>query len=542
LKHQSPLPSWERELAQDGFGPDAQECFAGRCRTLDLGSTPLRFLVAVCTMDRPSGLRRLAESLIDSRERFGYRVDGLGLLVLDNSASPVNRAANHEIINAARERSVPSAIAPISTRSSLFAKLHRQGFCPPLGPPPAPIGVARMALTACLLDWHQRTDLMNLPHQDDGAGPVAVWMLDDDMSLDQLVVHKGRRFVTTATSLLHRLSVARTLHPEAQVLLGGNTGDPPIPAADCLRHQLCDLAANLERMADCAPNDPWSPPPNDRSVRDFYYDLTESGTVPADSVFWWEPTTVDAIARQAATELLEAAPRLVHGSQVTRPLTWSAPGLAVHPDSARGGNTIFFDQSALFCAPYPCWSQEDGTATRRADGLWALLAARAGVRVMSFAAPTLHGRWGNDGSSPLAGGAPPNAKSVAAHVAAQQAGTVCCRLVKRGLDEAPEVELHEAALELLCERTSRFERNLAALPEVLHRLRTAAQTLQHRSAWLMIPELTDKLAGLETVLGQLERAYSIHQQPLNLRHDVQGLVAFTHGLGSRANGMEGNWT
>ncbi len=42
--------------------------------------------------------------------------------------------------------------------------------------------------------------------------------------------------------------------------------------------------------------------------------------------------------------------------------------------------------------------------------------------------------------------------------------------------------------------------------------------------------------------AQLKNAYSTHQEPLNIRHEFQGLVAFTRGLGARAKGMEGNWT
>ena len=528
------LLRWEQEVASAGFDAEACALLAHRCRSLPQRDSHPRFLVAVVTTDRPAGLGGLVHSLALARERFGYRRDGVALLVLDNSALPGSRAANRAMTAEARRQGIPAEKVEIPSLHGWLERVREQDLIPPFEAAPAPIGTARMALTAALWGWAKRGRYPDLPHESDGRGPVAVWMVDDDMALEQLVVVQGRRFVTPATSLLHRLALLRQLHPGIDVLIGGNTGDPPIPAADCLQNQLHDVLANLADMRGMALDDRWRPLANDRSCADFYYDLTR-GRSPLEQTFRWESPSPRPTVSQAALELLRSAPGLLYGRQVTRPLLWTATGEAgAAPSLERGGNAVFFNLDALFQSAYPCCQVGPGVVTRRADNLWALTGRRQGMVLEAAPFPLLHGRWSSDGSSPMAGSARASGGAVQRQLAAQIAGVVVCRLVERGLDRASPESMRDAAQELLRARLAQTKQQLAAVAELIQEIRAIAASPH---SW-RDPALSAELQRFCATLEELERCYPLDERPLALPVDLDRLVRFTHGLGERASRMK----
>ena len=219
---------------------------------------------------------------------------------------------------------------------------------------------------------------------------AVVWIVDDDMRLDPLVIGEDGRLWRQPRALAPVLRELRRLHAggELDVAIGTCTGAPPLPFAATVRVQLVDLAASLRWLASL---DPRAALP-DRGMenaalrsgrRDYYYDLSRKETDRLETPFRVVPAFPGESAGEAFERLAGAAERILAGEQVFRPLATEAGidplesiGGGLRRDGLqRGGNTFVFDAEALRLAPNPS-PTIDGRPSRRSDMIWTLLQER----------------------------------------------------------------------------------------------------------------------------------------------------------------------
>ena len=220
---------------------------------------------------------------------------------------------------------------------------------------------------------------------------AVVWIVDDDMRLDPLVIGEDGRLRRQAHALAPVLRELRRLHAggELDIAIGTYTGAPPLPFAATVRVQLVDLAASLRWLAS---RDPRAALP-DRSMenaalrsgrRDYYYDLSRGETDRLETPFPVTPAFPGESAGEAFERLAGAAERILAGEQIFRPLAIEAgidplesigDGLRHDGRFQRGGNTFVFDVEALRLAPNPL-PAIDGRPSRRSDMIWTLLQER----------------------------------------------------------------------------------------------------------------------------------------------------------------------
>jgi arylamine N-acetyltransferase len=486
LETQRPIESWDSlaELLHRTIGLSqeliARALFGLRRRRPDLFGTagrvvrpPLQFILSLAVTERTEGVDALLHSALQAFAGEGRPLDSLGVLLLDNGRELEPRAGLEAVVE--RFRSQGLRVTRVEARREIerLAASRQGGLLPAEQlPPPLPIGASR-TLQVSLLHEHLRTGRLPLPHPGDGRGPVVVWMLDDDLTFQRLIETSEGFAVRPARALFARVESLWRRHPEASVLLGSFTGEPPIPGYATLHVQTRDLAGNLQAMAGLVPEAPWTPGPAPRELADYYYDHARGSTAHLQVVFPWVPPGRGPWSvRDAFRTLCEAALEIAHGQQVTRPLT-HVPSEALVPGFNRGGNALFLDLDALVLAPYPVWKDEDGIMTRRADTLWAHLFAQEPLSWLVRADLDLrHGRWRGDGSSPLTQSRPDLA-ALQRFVEGQERGVVLARLlehgapldatrareeisVRRALLERARRGVHEALSEarrgLLCER------------------------------------------------------------------------------------------
>ena len=237
---------------------------------------------------------------------------------------------------------------------------------------------------------------------------AVVWIVDDDMRLDPLVIGEDGRLRRQAHALAPVLQELRRLHAggKLDVAIGTYTGAPPLPFAATVRVQLVDLAASLRWLAS---RDPRAALP-DRSMenaalrsgrRDYYYDLSRGETDRLETPFPVTPAFPGESAGEAFERLAGAAERILAGEQVFRPLATEAGidplesiggGLRHDGRFQRGGNTFVFDVEALRLAPNPS-PAIDGRPSRRSDMIWTLLQERCfGRRVAAVPIALYHDR------------------------------------------------------------------------------------------------------------------------------------------------------
>ncbi|RYZ44115.1 MAG: hypothetical protein EOO71_00645 [Myxococcaceae bacterium] len=443
-----PVHGWEAmaELLHITFGlPEPliqQALHALRRRVPDLlegvrhSHPPLRVIVSLAVTDRAESADELLQSLIGN---LGTREEGsVGVLILDNGQGREREreAALEGIIERSRGKGLQ--VTRLKARDELerLAPSQQCGLLPFGLDVPLPIGASRTLQTS-LLHEHLRTGVLGLPHPGDGRGPVAVWMLDDDLSFRRLRGTSEGFLDEPVKDLLDRVETLWTHHPEVSVALGTCTGAPPIPGYATLRVQVHDLAGNLQELAEREPDTTWSPEPGPRHLPDYYYDHARGSADHLRTVFAWTPPgRAPWRVRDAFRTLCVAFTQVPHGQQITRPLLYQ-PVETLAPSRHRGGNTLFLDLDALVAAPYPVLRGEDGVMTRRADTLWAHLLAREPLlRLVQAELDLLHGRRDGDGNSPLATHQP-DLVALRNFVEGQERGVVLARLLERESPEKP---------------------------------------------------------------------------------------------------------
>ena len=219
---------------------------------------------------------------------------------------------------------------------------------------------------------------------------AVVWIVDDDMRLDPLVIGEDGRLRRQPRALAPVLRELRRLHAGGalDVALGTCTGAPPLPFAATVRVQLVDLAASLRWLASLDPRAVLPDRSRENAAlrsgrRDYYYDLSRKETDRLETPFPIVPAFPGECAGEAFERLAGAAERILAGEQVFRPLAAEAGidplesiGGGLRRDGLqRGGNTFVFDVEALRLAPNPS-PAIDGRPSRRSDMIWTLLQER----------------------------------------------------------------------------------------------------------------------------------------------------------------------
>ena len=211
---------------------------------------------------------------------------------------------------------------------------------------------------------------------------VVVWIVDDDMRLDPLVIEEDGRLQRCFQEFTPMLRELRRLRAcgIVDIAIGVCTGAPPVPFAATVRVQLVDLVASLWWLASQNPQEALP----DRGVEnaelrsgrhDYYYDLSRNETDRLETPFWITPAFPGEHVGETFERMAGAAERILAGEQVFRPLAIEAslnPLRSIGDGLQRGGNTFVLDVEALKLAPNPS-PVVDGRPSRRADMVWALM-------------------------------------------------------------------------------------------------------------------------------------------------------------------------
>ena len=318
-------------------------------------------------------------------------LSGHDVLILENGAGRTSDGALRELVESARADGPRVHLVDRARHLEDAAN----GLVPDGGAARGrrlPIAPARTVLQSYLYAFASRR-----------PGSV-VWIVDDDMRLDPLVMNKEGRLRRRSRRLAPVLRELRRLHAEGgvDIAIGAYTGAPPLPFAATVRVQLVDLAASLRWLAAL---DPRSALP-DRALEnamlrsdrhDYYYDLSRKETDRLETPFWIAPDYPGETVGGAFERMARSAERILAGEQVFRPLAVAEDIDPLSPLGGglqRGGNTFVLDLEALRLAPNPS-PAIDGRPSRRSDMMWALLQVRYfGRRVASLPIALFHDRAG----------------------------------------------------------------------------------------------------------------------------------------------------
>lgn len=343
-----------------------------------------------------------------------------------------------------------------------------------------------------------------------------VWIVDDDMRLDPLVVGKDGRLRRRSRRLA--LRELRRLHAMGgvDIAIGAYTGAPPLPFAAMVRVQLVDLVASLQWLAA---QDPRSALP-DRAKEnamlrsgghDYYYDLSRNETDRLGTPFWITPEFPGEAVGAAFTRMAHAAERILAGEQAFRPLAVDEgidPLSPVDGGLQRGGNTFVLDIEALRLAPNSS-PAINGRPRRRSDMTWALLQDRYfGRKVVSLPIALYHDRAGLQTGGLDVERIVDDIRGYAAFRALQDTPGVF-----RTADDLGLVVV-EGMLDRFVDRARKFlDERMAAFRLSFHRIRGLSQVL-HRlvkddRCWWREDEYRSTLDRLRAFCHHLENVYTM---------------------------------
>lgn len=467
----------------------------------------IRILVSVGLMDRPGALWTLGQALL--RDGLGSQTaqPGAGILAFDNSQDPACTADHAAAAAALSAAGLPTRVGSRSLVHSLHQRLLAAGLCADIQRQTrVDIATSRMIQVGLLADHFEqlsrRDESASLPHPDDANGPVVVWMLDDDLRFERLELTAAGLATKPLVDMRRTVDRLYREHPEVSVLIGGNTGCPPIPGFCFLHVQIRDLVAHIRSASQQDPDAPYRPGKNPRNLSDYYYDTSDSGDAHLDHVFDWEPESKPegVSVRDALLSHLRSVAGLQYGQPATRLLTYQ-PDLGIAPTTARGGNALFFDLDALFAAPYVAIRLAQDVVSRRGDTIWAHLASDIpGVSVYQAPFPLHHVRRPGDGSGPVLAGAA-GEYNLGRFILAQIGGLVLSRLVAARLRNE-SVDPYA----MLEQRVRRVRDAFAAATEQIEQF-DAAQYDRRTDLWWARTEeveVRNELARVVEVLHQLK--------------------------------------
>lgn len=289
-------------------------------------------ILAIVNTDRFDAMRRLLCSL-----RPVEHDEHLHLCVLDNGHAP---GVIEEMLSAHQRARV---IYPPTPR----LPLHR----------------ARAALATNVTGWCARF----MPE-------ASIWMIDDDMRFDALVMARGRLLIqNVAQARLEQVRAWRDVPGSFCGVVGGVTMDPPIRPDAVLETQLGDLVHNLQRFMRMSPIAPYTFMMPSGTGGDYYYDHARQSRDHLSARWDWimRGRQVD-VAHQCAL-MFRASCGMFRGQTPFRPLFELGAEVTecAHPTS--GGNVLFLDPSMLSMHPYPAIELNDDAYSRRVDMLGACL-------------------------------------------------------------------------------------------------------------------------------------------------------------------------
>lgn len=214
-----------------------------------------------------------------------------------------------------------------------------------------------------------------------------VWILDDDMRLDE------------------RVEMYLPVLPEfkkqgVDILLGTFEGASPNPATSGMRVQLVDLINNIQWLNSMNENDSLMDRSHEnwklrKDFPDYYYDLSRMHTSHLETVYWLTPNFQDETVHQSKKYLLNSLHTLFAGSSLLRPVIVELPAdpLQAAEDSVnRGGNTFILNPMALINSPNSMITVS-GKDARRSDMLWALINRYYyGMNIKRVNFPVIHNR------------------------------------------------------------------------------------------------------------------------------------------------------
>ena len=312
-----------------------------------------------------------------------------------------------------------------------------------------------------------------------------VWIVDDDMRLDPLVIDKEGRLHRRSRKLAPVLRELRRLHAAGAVdiAIGAYTGAPPLPFVATVRVQLVDLVASLQWLAVLDPRSALPDRAQENAMlrsgrHDYYYDLSRKETDRLETPFWIAPDHPGETVGEAFTRMAGSAERILAGEQVFRPLAVEEnidPLLPAGGGLQRGGNTFVLDVEALRLAPNPS-PAIDGRPARRSDMVWALLQERYfGRRVASLPIAMYHDRAGVPADGPDVERIVDDIRGYAAFRALQDTPGVFRATDDLGLEavEGMVDRFTDRARKSLDERVAAFRlsfHRVRGLSRVLHRL------------------------------------------------------------------------
>ena len=342
-----------------------------------------------------------------------------------------------------------------------------------------------------------------------------VWIVDDDMRLDPLVIEEDGRLRRRPQALAPLLGELRRLNAagEIDIAIGAYTGAPPLPFAATVRVQLVDLAASLRWLASLDPGEALPDRAMENAAlrsgrQDCHYDLSRNETDRLETPFWITPEFSGETAGEAFMRIAAAAERIFAGEQVFRPLAVAAgadPLAPVGGGLQRGGNTFVLDIEALRLAPNPS-PAIDGRPSRRSDMVWALLQERCfGRRVASLPIALYHDRSRIETGTLDVERIVDDIRGYATFRALQDTPGA---LAAAG----PGIEVAEDALDRLADLTRKFlEERVAAFRLSFHRVRGLARVLcrlaEENGHWWRRDEYRPALDQLRAFIGRLAADY-----------------------------------
>ena len=392
-------------------------------------------VVLLATTDRPEACARLCADLAAAAATLRQP---LTVGIVENSRTQRSRTLNHQTFERLTAQGIDLVIADAQ-------------------PGGLPIGAARS---------RQRELLRGLVQQ--GRRPRLVWMLDDDLRLQRLVVRDGALQQEPLHDPIGRLLALAGQPGTPDVLIGTVHGDPPIPAMATWASRVADLAVNLQLMGHSDPEQPW-----DTDIAtctrlrepDYYYDYGRHPQIDRPAL--WLPRQPGQSVRSACEAMLDEARHLPLGIGFTRPLIDLAatpsdrpPPISVQGAArVRGGNAVFFDLEACLAHDYPT-TELAGVRTRRGDSVGLhVLRRRQAVTFATSDFAVLHGR--DDHATPCAD---PN--RLLEHLLADTLGAALTRAVE-GHD-------HITLSRFLQHRVVEVEHHLRRLNLAIHSLRCPA--------------------------------------------------------------------
>ena len=288
----------------------------------------------------------------------------------------VSNLGSDEVIREAMARHTPPGICQEFRPSEEYLPRFREGGFgvePEEGGGLLPIVHTRTILQVFLAEY-----MSNRPRS-------VAWLLDDDMEFDQQVGRLVPWFPEFARA-------------GVDVLLGSFDGDSPNPGSNGLRVQLVDLLWNLAwyRANPTRLTLAKTSRTNDylRQLHsDYYYDLSRRHRGHLEEPFLFPPLPTESDAEAVVVRMLRAAPEMLKGASVTRPLITEVPCdplAAAVPSVNRGGNTVVFKPEVFLNTPNVA-VRVGGRDSRRSDMMWALINRyRHGVTIKAVGFPIRH--------------------------------------------------------------------------------------------------------------------------------------------------------